>query len=556
MATLTIEETPRQRHKRYTEARSRAQRWFSLWDSAYTYTLPLKNNFQVKRTPGEPRHNEIFDATAIEGLQGFANNMQSILMPPLRRWATFAPGTAVKEEDQNTVKKNLSAINDKFFAAITQSNLALTINETFQELGIGTGVLLLNEGTDDDPLIFTAIPLTDVVVEEGENHKLENFWRLWEEPARLIKRRWPDATLTTELDTKVKNSPDKPVKLIEGTIFYPNNPEDKRYLYYVQTANGVTDIFTEWRDFSPWIGFRFSRAPGETFGRGPVLQALPFIKQLNKTVELVLLGAQYRITPPFLVASSGAMNPYTINILPGSQIAVDATATLAGGLPIQTLEYGGDINFTEAWIERLQAQIRDILFANPLGPVTGPQMTATEVSIRQQEAIKKIGAAFGRLLVELLEPIIQKSLKILQKKGLIPGIKLNNTEISIRYESPLAQLQNQEDMRAVEQWVAFLLQTYGNPEGLAPVQFDILPQWAAEKLNVPSKLVNEQFATSPLISKLKQVIGEGVQPPAPQGQAPGVPQPAPQATVGQPQTATPQQVPIPPPGQPVTPGVV
>ena len=160
------------------------------------------------------------------------------------------------------------------------------------------------------------------------------------------------------------------------------------------------------------------------------------------------------------------------------------------------------------------------------------------------------------MLVELLEPIITKSLKILQKKGLIKGIKINNTEISIRYESPLAQLQNQEDMQAVERWIVFLLQTYGNPEGLAPVQFDQLPAWSAEKLNVPVELVNEQFATSPLIQKLKQVIGEGTQPPQPPGQQPGVPAPAPQATVGQSPATQPVQVPVPPPGQPITPGAV
>jgi hypothetical protein len=516
MAKEITFEDARTRFERYTRAKSHIRKWDALLQEAYRYTLPNKDNFEVTHEPGDARNNEIFDATAVEAVQGFANNMQAALMPPLQRWASFEAGTEVPKDQTDSVNAQLESINEKFFRILTNSNLSLVVNEAFQELAVGTAVILLNEGTtSEDPIIFTSIPLTEVVMEEGPKHTLENFWRLWKGPIRLVLRNWPKAELTPSLQNQLKSTPNTEVKLIEGTIFYPDNPPDKQYLYYVQVESGTDDILKEWRNFSPWIGFRYTRAPGEILGRGPVIQALPFIKQLNKIAELIQLGAQYRVTPPFLVASSGALNPYSLRIEPGSIVAVDQTASLAGGPPIQTLEYGGQVSFAQAFIENLQANIRDMLFSNPLGPVAAPKMTATEVTIRQQQAVQKTGAAFGRLLVELLEPIVEKVLIILKDKGLIEDVVVNDKEVAIRYESPLANIQNQEDIQAVQTWIQLLLGTFQEP-GLAATNFEKLPAWWAQKLAVPAQLINQAFPSSPLVQRLKRMIAQG----SPESQAP------------------------------------
>ena len=42
---------------------------------------------------------------------------------------------------------------------------------------------------------------------------------------------------------------------------------------------------------NPFINFRWQKAPSETYGRSPVMKALPDIKTLNKVVELMLKNA-------------------------------------------------------------------------------------------------------------------------------------------------------------------------------------------------------------------------------------------------------------------------
>src|SRR3546814_13099960 len=49
-------------------------------------------------------------------------------------------------------------------------------------------------------------------------------------------------------------------------------------------------------DHTPFIAFRWLKAPGETYGRSPVMKALPDIKTANKVVELVLKNASIAVT--------------------------------------------------------------------------------------------------------------------------------------------------------------------------------------------------------------------------------------------------------------------
>ena len=56
------------------------------------------------------------------------------------------------------------------------------------------------------------------------------------------------------------------------------------------------EVLAEGRFSPPFINFRWLKAPGEVYGRSPVMKALPDIKTANKVVELVLKNASTRVT--------------------------------------------------------------------------------------------------------------------------------------------------------------------------------------------------------------------------------------------------------------------
>lgn len=523
MAKKQFTQSPIARHSRYEKAQARMLQWDSILEDAYRYSIPNMREFHTV-TIGERKVNDLFDSTGILGTQSFANNLQSILMPPFRRWAKLIPGEEVRENERQNVEKALQAINDTLFRFLDQSNFALSINESLQELAIGTGILIFNEGPREDPFKFTSIPISRVAFEEGADNQLENFWRRLEIPVRQIQRLWPQATLTPSLKRQLDSAPDTTVEIVEGTILYPENDEDSRYYYYISDSTTKTDLFSEFRDFTPWIGFRFSKAPGEIVGRGPVLTALPDMRTVNKMREYVLRSAKFQAFPAYLAASTSVLNPYNLVIEPGSIIPVEAQ--FSGSNPITPLPTSGNVQIAFTEIQALQSTIREILFADPLPPSQTPIQSATEVSIRQQNWIRKSGSSFGRLTVELLAPIIKTALIILRKKGLIGDVKVDGKRISIQYESPLLDLQSQEDVQRAQEWLQIMQSTYGQFAILAfnPAEF---PSWAAEKMNVDLKLVKDPSQIGEDFNALQKRIEDQLQ--AQQQQAPQqqVPTPTP-----------------------------
>ncbi len=519
MAENQFSQSPVARHDRYEKAQSRMLQWESILEDAYRYSVPNKSEFHTV-TEGETKVNYIFDSTAILGTQSFASNLQSILMPPFRRWAKLIPGEEVTENQKQSVEKELQGINNILFRFLDQSNFALSVNESLQDLAIGTGILIFNEGPTENPFQFTSIPISRVAFEEGANNELENFWRRLEIPVRQLQRLWPTAKLTPSLQRQLESAPETTVEIVEGTILYPQNEEDSRYFYYISDSTTKTDLFSEFREFTPWIGFRFSKAPGEIVGRGPVLTALPDIRTVNKMREYVLRAAKFQAFPVYIAASTSVLNPYNLVIEPGSIIPIEAQ--FAGSNPIAPLPTAGNVQIAFAEIQALQATIREILFADPLPPTQTPTQSATEISIRQQNWIRKSGSSFGRLTVELLAPIIKTALTILRRKGLIGDIKVDGKRISLQYESPLLDIQSQEDVQRAQEWLQIMQATYGQFAILAfqPAEY---PAWAAEKMNVDLKLVKSPAQIGDDFNALQQRIEEQVK----AQQQPQVPTPTP-----------------------------
>lgn len=512
-------ESVTERHQRYEHARGRMQNWHSMLRDAYQFTLPNRNDFDQVQERGQARNNKIYDSTAVEGVQLFASNMQTILMPPFKRWASLQTGDAIPVALKDHFQDELDDITEKLFKQFNASNIADAVNESLQELCIGTGVMMLYEGSQSKPLQFVSVPLSEIVLEEGPFGTLENFWRQWEIPARRVLREWPKAKLSSQLASRVKNAPDDKVKLIESCLYYPDQPEGRQYYYSVYGEDDRKEIASEWRDYTPLIAYRWARATREILGRGPVIQALSFIKVLNKLTELILRGGTLRSITPLLANSAGVLNPYNVKIEPGSIITVEP---VAGGSALEPLDLGKEPQFAQLSVEQLQTQIKEMLFSNPLPQqVEAGNKSATEVSLMQQNWMRKNASAFGRLLRELLNPIIEKSLIILRRKGIIPDVVIDGKEIHIEYQSPIAKLQQQEDLQNGLAFVQTMTGLYGQ-EGLGAINNEEFPEWVAKQMEVPDEIVNQGWKTSPFVQNIMNLINHG----PPQQQAEQIGQPA------------------------------
>lgn len=509
---------------RFSSAKERRQNWDNTYQDAMEYAAPQRNNFtRQEKGTRKDRPDIVFDSTAVNGIQKFVSNLQAGLVPPMKKWSSLQTGAGIPKDQRDRLNSLLEELTEVMFAAIHASNFDVQVSEAFIDLAFGTGALLVQPGTANTPLVFTAIPLHELYLEEGANGRVETVFREHSVTYQNVKATWPDAKLPDDYSDFIENSPNKEARFVEGTIAdeVEVRKEGKKvtvngYRYIVMDVKTKNILVDRSMTYSPWVVFRWSVMPGETYGRGPVLYALADVKTLNKSIELELKSASLDAAPPMMVRNDGFMNLENIQIEPRAIIPVDWDMNGPG---IQPLLSGARPDLSRLVIQDLRRNINEMLFTDPLGPVDLPVKTATEISIRQQEFANRSGAAFGRLHHELVVPLIETVLNVLEQVIMPDGaplidladFKVNGMDIDIRHISPLATAQDQEQLTSMMRYAEHMMQLVG-PEMLHTVmKVDEYARKAADNLNLPKELIPTKEESDQIQQNLIQLAEQQVQ---------------------------------------------
>ena len=494
--------------KRFGKAKERRELWRSTLQEAYEFAMPQKEIFNF-HSPGQTKNRHIYDSTAVMGVRTYAARIQSAHTPPWKQWMNFVAGTDTPIDERDGLNKQLEESTNVFFAHLDESDYSNQSTESDQDLAISTGAMFFEEGNEleGEPLFkFTSIPLGQLYLESGEGAK-NTGWREHDIPARLVPLMWPEGDFGDDLGKKIEKSPDEKVKIINAVL-----KADGLFHQVVIYGPKKQLIFTQSFTTSPLIIYRSNVVPGESYGRGPVLDVLADIRTANKVKEYILKNGALQMTGVYTAKSDGSWNPHTVTIAPGSIIPVGSNSS--SDPSIRPLENSGRLDVGQIILEDLQANINRALFANPLGEVDDPVKSATEQMLRTQEMLRTSGASFGRLNTEKIKPIVERGVEILAANGRLPKMKVNGKEIGIRMESPLARAEEQEDFQAFQIWFAQMQLL--PPEVMAlGAQIENIPAWTANKLGLP---VSELTRTKEEIQAAAQQIQAMAQQQQEQGQ--------------------------------------
>jgi hypothetical protein len=475
--------TVKQLLNRVKNARRTWELWRSLYQEAMDFAAPQRSTFH-QFSPGQRKNRHIFDSTAVVGLEQFANRVQHSVIPPWRQWMKLEAGSEVPEEEKKGVAADLEEATKIFFKNLNHSNFTTELTPSLSDYGIGTGAIMIEEGVfgSEETLKFTNVPLAELYVED-----LKNVWREQEIEVGKIKENWPEAELTQQLEADVKKDPLKKVKILNGMVF---NTKDRRYYHLIIHEKEEKILFLQ--DFATQrlIVFRWHVTPGEVFGRGPILQVLADIRTLNKVKQFVLENAAIQMVGLYTGISDGIFNPNTVRVTPGIVIPVGQNGTQNPSL--QALPRAGDLGLGNMVIEDLQQNIRKSLFVEPLGDITDPVRSATEIMIRNQEMLKQAGASLGRLKSELIEPLVAACVDILRERGVFPDIVVDGRMVSLKQTSPLAAAEDQEDFQNSQVWFSSVMQLgqlLGPEAIMGTVKVEELAGYWASKLGVPEDLI-------------------------------------------------------------------
>ncbi|MBX9700744.1 MAG: head-tail connector protein, partial [Acetobacteraceae bacterium] len=258
---------------RCTAARERRRPIEPIWQACYDHALPA---------PGGDA--ALFDATAADAAEQLAASLLAELTPPWSRWFGLAPSRALDDSPAGrAATESLEDAAATLQAHFDRSNFAIEMHQAFLDLVVaGTAVLLVEEAPlgEASAFRFAALPAQTAILEEGPDGRLTTLFREARLTPAAIAARYPGAALPAMSDAEAR------LRVVEAT--WADGPAIRHAALLAEDPDRPVTLAEGRFAEHPVIAFRWLKAPGESYGRGPVMKALPDIRTANKVVELVL----------------------------------------------------------------------------------------------------------------------------------------------------------------------------------------------------------------------------------------------------------------------------
>ncbi|NVK19311.1 MAG: head-tail connector protein [Methylocystaceae bacterium] len=481
--------TPKDVLERFDKAKERRNVWESHWQECYDYALPHRTGFFSGGVAGEKRADKLFDGTAPDAVDQLAASMLAHLTPPWARWFGLTPGPEAEEGQLQAMNVDLDKASQTLQTHFERSNFSIEMHQCYLDLvTVGSACLLFEEAPPGEASAFrfSAVPLSQVMMEEGVSGMLSDTFRRSEVTFDHLRARFPESQLSADMANRTDRNKDERFSIVEAVI--ENGPRYD-YMAVLQHGYGGTGepVLLRRGTFahSPFIGFRWLKAPGESYGRSPVMKALPDIKTANKVVELALKNASIAVTGIWQADDDGVLNPANIKLVPGTIIP-----KAVGSAGLTPLQAPGSFDLSQVVLEELRKRIRHALLVDKLGATENKQMTATEVLERSAEMARILGATYGRLQAELLTPLVVRALAVLNRRGEVNNLRVDGRYIDLQYKSPLARQQTRKEAQDILAWI----QSLGSlgPEAIGLINPLKTARFLAKAYGVPGEILKTE----------------------------------------------------------------
>ncbi|MCL2439728.1 MAG: portal protein [Alphaproteobacteria bacterium] len=432
---------------------------------------------------------EIYDSTAAQGAENLASSLLSQLTPPWSKWFGLGLGCdAAMESSMAELEKYEKIIASNF----EKSNFYSEAHQSYLDLVLfGTAVIMFEEEKTGEASAFkfSSIPLSQISLLEDESSEYIVF-RTIEMSLAAMAAKFPAYEFSTRDMEKIAREGEKKIKVVEtigereagGYDYAAFLVDEDNLLSLKEDAPIASGVFAS----SPFIVFRWSKIPGETYGRSPVMRCLADIKTLNKSVELVLKNASIAVAGVWQADDDGVINLDAITLEPGT--IIPKAVGSAGLVPLRS---GADFDISALVISELRGSINRALLADKISIIgsAATRMTATEVIERADEIGRILGATYGRLQNEFLTPLVMRAIHILKRRGEISDVFVNGREADLKYSSPLAICQSLRDAKGVLSWVETVAELGDGAADLVDVRG--VARFLASAFGVPQKLLKE-----------------------------------------------------------------
>lgn len=496
------------------EAFESARKYHRELDDIYKFYMPFRQSTSEQMperggpSEGQSRTNDLFDGTGLSAAFNFAGTMQADWMPPFEDFFKLEPGPLIPEGDEKKrLAEQLQDITKIVHGVLPKARV--TAHEMMIDLFAGTGAMHQGAGQDAEPVRSRAVPPSELALEEGPWGEIEHIW--WRRKYRLrdLERMWPNGKFSKTVMDAIKADKGAakrtPTIITQYTAYDPN---EKAWKLRVWSDLDKDDNFIWEEPFrtSRWTIPRFFKVPGETFGRGLAHLGLPFVKTANKTRELALRAAAFAILGIWMRRNDAVFNPDTAVFKP---LAMWTVASTGGplGPTIQRLPVPQDFDVSSIVMQDERDQIRRVLLDDELPSEQDPVRSATEIAGRLRRYARNRGGTGSRIALELVTPIVQNTIDILEKSGkLSTNLTIDQLLTQATVTAPAAAAQRADKVERAVNWIQIIVMLFGPQAALLVAKVEELLPNIGRWLGNDETMIRSKTETAELRELLAQIM--------------------------------------------------
>jgi hypothetical protein len=498
----------------------------------YRYFMPWRLPV-VERSPdtqgaqpeGAQRATYLYDSTGPSAAFAFVANMKADWMPGFDDFFKLQNGPLYVGDDSAERQEQLELVTKAAHGLLAK--VRLTSDEMFADLFAGTGAMFLSRGDRRGPIRGVAVPTTEMALEVGPWGDVDRWYWKRKYKARQIEQMWPNGKFSDQLARRFRDNRNGDLTVTQYTYW---NPADEIFHHCVWCDGDLKNEFhTELMDVTPWVTPRFLVVPGESMGRGLAHLGLPGVKTLNKARELALRAAAFALLGLWVRRNDGVFNPNTAVMTPGAMWKV---AYADGPMrSISRLDIPANFDVSSIIINDEREQLRRVLLDDELPELKDSVRSPTEIAGRMRRYDRNRGGATTRLALELVTPMVQRTVDLMAKQGMLPrGLAVDQILTEAVVAAPAAAAQRTDKVERVVSWLQIM-------QGLLGPQFmalnakveEIMPQLARD-LGIEERLIRKKTEADQLKALIDSAVQQAVaQEREAQKAAPAQPQAEPEA---------------------------
>jgi hypothetical protein len=489
-----------ERIKKYKELLGLRQNFQSYWQNLQEYFYVESPEPNRSYYPGtEMDLAKLYDSTSLEVSDVLASGFMNYLTPPTAKWFRLRSSNPDLTENKH-VSDFLEDVASEVYHTLNKSNFYEQSFPTYKSSGVYGTSIMLEEEDLEEVARFYCIPLNQCCIVEDARGRVVQYYIEFEYTAFQAMTRWGLDKLTQEMQEDATRGSDKKWKFL---LFIANR--DERDI--TKQDRGNMPIQATWIDIDnkrildeggynefPVMCHRFDKRPFIPWGFSPAMKALPFARLLNAIAKTNLRSMMKHTDPPIALPHNAFIMPFNSNpraLNYYKKTAMDSSKDIFAFSNFGDPQTG--MNAIEYYSQKVQSLMYyDVFlaFENITKPMQNP-----EVYERINEKMSMLGPAVGRFMGEVLNPIVTRTIGILDRKGLLPPIPdelIDNPRFEIDYVSQLAQAQKRSELNSLMGGLSLIGQmAQAAPETLDKIDPDKTVNITWDILGAPVKALRD-----------------------------------------------------------------